>query len=429
MIPSSSENPHARRVGCVRVADTQTIISQHITELVGLLPALHDLTTSRQRSLGFMTTSGAEAADRLAREERADRLAQPDRGQDGLGQDWLNRDHRVAGTGRIPAPGNERGVLTDVDVTYVLAWHTHRLEQHLRRNHLRVPGDEHRATRPDVQPTRPMPRPRGFIGPMPEGPATVTAATTVDTTPTTLAHRLRALVMACPSRTLLPQVDHDLRDLVDDVRLVVEGNDRVTLPWPCPWCGDHTLVQYLHDAVFVRCEANHRARRRRHPCVCPYPLCECKADPIAFRHEWHMNPTSKLQRPIEELVTRVTREKEATMAETRARDAVTAVRDLHTHVTIHAPATSCPAAHDEHFNPVEHDHEHVDTGYGDGPVCLTCPPAYVYCDECSRGRTDVHIPWPCPTLQAIDAHDPVPDPADDTQAEVMRDVLDTLANR
>lgn len=391
----------------VSAATYRDEIHTSLDALSRLLPDVQRLTDTYQRGRGFLTPEGRLTLDRQTRAERHDLRAQPERldpvtGAPAVGLDWLNRTTLTAGTGDIPTPGNFRGIACEADITWALADHCRRVERTLRASNLPVPAAPTRM----IRHTRAARRLPGFIGPMP--PVTVLEASDAQPTADEYVARLRQLVDAAPSPTLLAPIARDLARLVEQAELVVEGNDRTNWTERCPYCGEQSLIHYLRANV-VRCETDPR-RHSSHPrpCVCPDSFCPCKTNPTGHRHEWAPNPDkSHFQRSLWQLQGDVTRIKENHVMETRAQDAVAAVRALHTAVPIHRAAQDCPAAYDEHMQPHDHDHEHVDTGNHDqGVICLTCPPAYLWCTHCTHPTDSTFTPWPCDTLTAIEAHAP-----------------------
>lgn len=398
----------------------QAEIHALLDDLRVLAPDLKLLTDTRQRGQGFLTAEGRDALDRMTIIERTDRRAQPvrrdDTGAPIIGLKWLNRTSIAAGTGEIPAPGNFRGIATEADLAFAVLGHIHRIRRVvLASGH---PDPEPQLFANARTAVAAAPRPAGFIGPM---PAVITIVPAADPLAVPeLLDRLGRLVDAAPSPTLLAPVQRDLEQLVDQVSTVVDGNDRTHRPDPCPHCGHHTLIRYeatrRRPQPFIRCERDPRWNSKHYrPCVCSSAICQCKTDPVTYRHEWFDNPKDKTQRPVWELIDRIKLIKENTVLETKAQDATRRVRDLHAPVTIHIFTEHCPG---QHYEPDEATaaemgieqqlvtHQHIDDPAGtDQEVCVTCDPALTACRHCSDLDPTHWQPWPCPTITALDDKD------------------------
>lgn len=405
-------------------ATYQAEIHASLNDLRALLPDLELLTDTRQLGTGFSTPASRDAMDRMIRAERTARRSHPVRrdptGRPIVGLKWLNGTEATYVAGEHATPGNFRGIATLAEVAFALTGHIHRIRRvTLASGH------------PDPEPARSTttrtaiaaaPRPAGFIGPMPA----VTTIVAADERPhvNELADRLDQLVDAAPSPTLLAPVERDLADLVDQVSTVVDGPNRSHRPDPCPHCGHHTLIRYeatrTRTQPLIRCERDPRWKAGHYrPCVCSSAICQCKTDPVAYRHEWFDNPKDKTQRHVWELIDRIKLIKENTVLETKAQDATRRVRDLHQRVVIHAWADNCPG--DEHLpldpheadetgtTPDEVAHQVIVHAHGDTPegrVCLTCPPALIACTHCTDLARDTYVPYPCTTLNALDDQEP-----------------------
>ncbi|MDI6911458.1 hypothetical protein [Nocardioides sp.] len=395
----------------------RTEIHSLLADLRILAPDLALLADTRQRGQGFLTAEGRDALDRMTTIERTERRSQPlrrdDTGQPIIGLKWLNRTSIAAGTGEIPAPGNFRGIATEADLAFALLGHIHRIRRVLLASGHPDPEPELLAgARTAVAAAA---RPAGFIGPMP-AVTTIVPADATDEIPQ-LLDRLDRLVDAAPSVTLLAPIQRDLEQLADQVSVVVDGNDRSHRPDPCPHCGNHTLIRYeatrRRPQPFIRCERDPRwTSKHFRPCVCPAAICQCKTNPVTYRHEWFDNPKDKTQRPVWDLIDRIKLIKENTVLETKAQDAARRVRDLHQRTVIYQWAENCPG---EHFEPDEAEaaergveqqlviHQHIDDPQGSGgEVCVTCEPAVIACTHCTHDTDQVFTAWPCDTIRALD---------------------------
>lgn len=374
----------------------QAEIHASINDLRILLPDLELLVDTRQLGDGFSTPEGRDATDRMIRTERAERRAQPtrrdDHGRPIIGLRWLNRPPITSGTGEV-TPGNFRGIATTADLAFTLVGHVHRIRRTLLASG--YPDPE-----PDLL--------------VPAGAESLERHQDVDR----MLSRLDRLVDAAPSVQLLGPIDRDLERLVEDVSRVVDGPDRTHRPDPCPHCGHHTLIRYeatrRRPQPFTRCERDPRWKSKHfRPCVCTAAICQCKADPVTYRHEWFDNPRDKTQRPVWDLIDRIKLIKENTVLETQAQDAVQRVRDLHQALTIHVFAEDCPG---EHWEPDEDEaaergvepqlvtHQHIEDPAGSGgDVCVTCDPAVIACSHCTHDTDARYTPHPCPTIAALDA--------------------------
>lgn len=373
----------------VAAADLQAEISGHITDLLVLLPDVEALTDSYQSGRGFLTPEGRATLDAQTRAERRDLRVLPTRGEVGL--KWLSQTTIVTGTGDIPTPGNFRGISCEADIAYALQHHARHIERTLRASGHPVPQLRGSITTRE----RAHHRPHGFIGPMP-ALVVVEAADDQPTIPA-LAARVRDLVYSAPSPKLLRPIARDLARLVEQAELVVHGNDRTNWTDPCPFCGELSLIHYLRESV-VRCEYD-PSRRTSHPlpCVCPDSFCPCKHNPTGHRHEWAPNPAkARYQRSLWQLHGDVTRIKEINAMETRAQDALTAVRDLHAPVEVPRPAHQCQAGEN-----ADNEHTHVELE-DDALICLECPPGWYWCSHCTHDTDETVVVYPCPTIAAID---------------------------
>ncbi len=228
--------------------DLQTSIGSLITEFTTELAQLVvNLTTTRQRGLGFATHQAKEAQDAALRAERADLVELLDQA---LARGVLPSSGFTTGTGESPAPGNLAGINVEAEIWVGLT--------HLVRQLVRDQARRGICTLTRI-PTEPL------IGDLLVG--------------------LRALVWQTPNMPLLHAVHRDLTKLRDTTLALVDGNDRIELKAPCPHCDNPTLVVYFRDDL-IRCD-RHPKTGRYETCTCSDPLCECKARPIAFRHEWH----------------------------------------------------------------------------------------------------------------------------------------------
>lgn len=395
-------------------ATYQAEIHASLNDLRVLVPDLQLLTDTRQRGLGFLTPEGRDALDRMTVVERTERRAQPirrdDTGAPIIGLKWLNRTTTAAGTGEIPAPGNFRGIATEADIAFALTQHIHLIRRALIASGQPDPEPDRLAARHTA--VAAAPRPPGFIGPMPA----VTTIVALDQEPDVRATiaRLDRLIATAPSPTLLDPIERDLEQLVEQVSLVVDGNDRTHLADECPHCGHHSLIRYganrRRPEPFTRCERNPRWKSRHfRPCVCADSFCPCKTDPVTFRHEWFDNPKNKTQKSVWDLHGRIRLIKENAVLETKAQDAAQRVRDLHARLVVHQWSENCPG---EHLEPDEHEaaergveqqlvtHQHVETP--DGDVCVTCEPAVIACAHCSEFSDTSYTNWPCATIRALD---------------------------
>ena len=313
-------------------ATYQTEIHATLADLRALLPDLQLLTDTRQLGAGFSTPESRDAMDRMIRAERTARRTHPirrdDHGNPIVGLKWLHGSEATYVAGEHATPGNFRGIATLAEVTFTLTSHIHRIRRTLLA-----------SGQPDPE------------------PELLTRRAALDETGDVLhlIGRLARLVVAAPSATLLAPIDRELEQLVDQVALVVDGPDRSHRPDPCPHCGNHSLIRYeatrRRPQPFTRCERDPRWKSRHfRPCVCSSAICQCKTDPVAFRHEWFDNPKDKTQRHVWELIDRIKLIKENTVLETKAQDATARVRDLHASVEIHPWAEDCPG---EHWEPDE----------------------------------------------------------------------------
>lgn len=343
-----------------------------LDQVLAITPLVHALTATSQRSNGFLNAETRDLLDRQARDERLERRAQPLRQHaDGtvlIGLKWLNRTTTAAGTGQIPAPGNLRGISTDVDIWFTLR---HQAQLIQRRRNATV-----------------LPR------------ANVLAVPTLAQDPDVadLVAHLRALIDLTPSSTAIAGLNRDLRHLLDQAETLVEGEKRIHVDEDCPHCGLRSLVYYPRIRL-TRCEHDIASRARTcQPCRCDAAICDCTASPITFRHEWHMNHGDRTATSlsVHRLAAQIKHAKENRVLETTAQDALGRIRALHRSIPIYPFAENCPA------EPGTHEHEELESG---DLVCITCGPVTHACEHCTHDSDDTFEPYPCTTIRAIDGDD------------------------
>lgn len=217
------------------VEELQVFISQALTALSKSLRTIEDLNDTFQRSLGFATDETKQLMDEQIRKERVD-------------NHWNITRGYSTGSGEMPAQGNLRAWAMHVQIHTTLADVTRRMIRSLDRVGIRV-----------VHRVPPEPETRDLIA------------------------AVRTLSWHAPSVRLLTGVLRDLEHQVDAAKKLIDGADRKALNGPCPHCDQMTLVVYLtgEDEGTIRCETKPTTW-----CVCPDPLCDCKANP-RHRHEWY----------------------------------------------------------------------------------------------------------------------------------------------
>lgn len=232
------------------IAALQYDVMTALGQLETLQPLVERLTDTHQRGLGFLTP---DARARLNAQVATDRLAhrtQPHR--DVVGLDWLNRDHDVKTSGHVRAPGNVGGLSVDADIAFTLHDLVDKTTWWLNR--------------------------RGgvcYFGP----------ALPAEPTALQLLARLRGLVLITVDQRRLHNIWREVTRLNEDATYLVDGDDQSRLEDPCPHCGRDTLVVRWREDL-IRCGRDQHTGAFAF-CRCADPLCECKAKPIAYRHEWH----------------------------------------------------------------------------------------------------------------------------------------------
>lgn len=105
--------------------------------------------------------------------------------------------------------------------------------------------------------------------------------------PVVLCDQLRDLVWTMGRIRNVKQLRRDVEHLVVAAQRIVDGEDRRSLPDPCPWCGRLSLVFYPEAGMTV-CERKPGPGGRRPECFCPADLCPCKATGAPkFEHAWY----------------------------------------------------------------------------------------------------------------------------------------------
>lgn len=234
--------------------DAQGALAEQLTTVANLVPLIAALTDTRQRGLGFVTYEGKQIQDAMIREARADLTA---RIRDARERNVLHLiEPAKRGAGQSPAPGNIVAVSVEANIHATLHHLIRQLVDGLALNGIctltKVPEDANLYQ---------------------------------------LLSTMRALTWQSLDARLLGTVQRDLEDLIVDAHRLIDGNDRTVLAADCPHCGNRTLVVYFADDL-IRCDRHPRTGRYE-PCTCPDPLCECKARPRAFRHEWHRSKGTK----------------------------------------------------------------------------------------------------------------------------------------
>lgn len=233
------------------IAALQYDVMVALGQLEALQPLVERLTDTHQRGLGFLTP---DARARLNAQVATDRLAhrtQPHR--DAVGLDWLNRDHDVKTSGHVRAPGNVAGLSVDADIAFTLHDLVDKTTWWLnRRAGICYAGRDELP----AEPTAPQ-----------------------------LIVRLRGLVVLTEDQRRLHHVWREVQRLNEDATYLVDGDDQSRLDDPCPHCGRDTLVVRWREDL-IRCGRDQHTGAFAF-CRCADPLCECKARPIAYRHEWH----------------------------------------------------------------------------------------------------------------------------------------------
>jgi hypothetical protein len=216
------------------VEELQVQVAGLVVDVGRLAGLTIKLTDSRQRGLGFLTFAGRRALYDLVRTERRIRNAQ-------LGL--------PAPSGDIAVPGNLQAINADAELTMTLQHCIRRLHKAIAHHVCpldRLPGE------PDVG---------------------------------DLLRHLYTLTWFTCDRAVLAAVVRDLETAETLLQRLVDGDDKVLLEDPCPYCGRRTLVvQFKED--LIRCDTDQRTGER-HPCQCPNNACDCKVRPRQFRHTWY----------------------------------------------------------------------------------------------------------------------------------------------
>lgn len=230
--------------------EVRTEISHNLRDLTAESELVELLIATRQRRLGFLTAEGRAAiAVQVAQDQRAQAVRR--RNLEPLGLAWM-RTETDKGPGVTAAPGA-------VDVISVQAATIRRLHQLV----------EYLTTALFAQ-----------------GVCTLHQLLTEAPIQDVTTH-LRALAMDLDDHDALTDVLESLEKLVEDLRDVIDGNDRTHLPAPCPHCGRDSLIVFWRDKI-TRCDKSPKSRHYA-PCTCPDPLCECKHRPVAYRHTWNLD--------------------------------------------------------------------------------------------------------------------------------------------
>ena len=374
---------HANRLAKKTAPTTlelQERVSELITRLMALAPIVGLFKTVHVPHRAFVTASVLEARERQAHQERIERRTQPHRDP---GLKFLNRETTVAGTGQVEAPANLAGIATDVEIHFALTHQIHQLAR--RRNATLLPRAIALAA----------------VAPMPDDP-----------TLHDLGDHLRELVYLTPSPKALTALIRDLEHLVEKAEEIALGARRVQMDDDCPHCGRRSLVFYPGLWLY-RCEVDARSRTGRpEPCTCEHPMCECRSNPVGFRHEWHHHYSARTATSlgVGRLGAQIKAVKENHLMETAAQDAIERVRALHVPFYfagdngdrwdhyVQVPGDRVPAGH-----------VCILTGWDACVIEPDDPTASLHsvlaCVECRRTGDDnepVYLLYPCPTIRALE---------------------------
>jgi hypothetical protein len=225
----------------------QLEIVRLLSTLLDLVPKVALLADSHQPGLALasvMSFDAREIQNDMIRKERRDLLE-------------ATKDGKATGHGTTAAPGNIAALSAYAEIWSTTQHQVWRLTRWLDRRGL--------STR--LEPLNDQ----------------VPVAST-----TTILHLrlLRPLVWEVTDDKLLTSVLRDLEHAQEVAEHLVDGANMIRLDKAeCPHCGRQTLT-VDRKAGTITCGKEH-ATGRRHACVCPDPLCECKAHPISYRHVWH----------------------------------------------------------------------------------------------------------------------------------------------
>lgn len=360
-------------------------ITRQLAQLLLLNGYLTDLAGTRQPvGLGFQTPDSRAAADAAAAADRA-----ATHGHDRtsiLGQGWLAPDNTDR-LGQSPAPVSIAATSAAVEILFAL------------RHHIRRLAPIAAAAAADVAA---------------QGVTTYEAAALLDRPPVTdadvvdLVGHLRRIIKLVDNRPHLAAVLRDLEHLEDRARDVIDGPARSNLPEPCPWCDRTSLV--VHHRIrggartqTIRCEGSH-------PCECDWEWCGCHRNPVRNRHEW-VN-SGRATHTWHQLSNLQNSRKELLMLETRALDALDAIKALH-----QPTWTDSAGVTRTWFVYVEHDHldelagphecitsglDRCDLDPDDPTRSLHAVPGCVACQTNTDDGGPGNLTWPCPTYQLAD---------------------------
>lgn len=404
----------------VRAAHLQQLRTDIVIELHTLTDQARQLRniagTRHNTSIGFITPAAQERIDATI---RADKKAQREMPDHGLGLDWLNTG-RTAGTGHTAAPVTAEVVSIDAEVVFTLQHWVRRLAKpvmHAVVDALRaVVALEHENGYCQ------FPKPAEYCNPLISDAPIWDGRDVPD-----LARHLKHLVLTehpLLNRTRLERILRDLAGCSRQATDTLQGPARTRHSDPCPWCGRESLVFHHRDEhgrdlphKIARCER----LDPEHACECDDPACMCHSanggNPYTERHEW--SGAYRRRGSLDHLRILIDEAQENRAMERRAQDRLTAIENLHTsqygdlHLHGYIPWADpyVPDGHDcillEGKEPADAK-PLIDTG----AHCIPGQRHYVTgCIECSQqtpGDT-LHLvePWPCPTwrLSQLDIPD------------------------
>lgn len=216
--------------------DLRVEIYLTLTAITALVPMVTSLTDSSQPGnlLGFMSFDAKQEQNQIIRKERRLRIA---------GQK-LGHPH---GHGATQAPGNIAGISVDVEL-----WATARhLAGWLTRNGANA------------------------------------LPVSVDADTPELLTVIEAMVADVVDDKVLRAVLIDLRPARAAALRLIDGVDRYRPEAHCIHCDRPTLVVDMVAGV-ATC-ADDPKTGQLHPCTCSDPVCECKTNPVTYRHRWYRN--------------------------------------------------------------------------------------------------------------------------------------------